>query len=133
MTSSYKRSLYSSIVRIVANVVMIGAVFLGMYMASRSPMSSMSTFCLWFFGISIPVWMGAFALIRKIRQVYVDEGATYIELPRQGASLVYWRVLEQPQHHLGFASGKARCPPSPPLWAGARSGGGGLAGRPLFL
>ena len=100
MTSSYKRSLYSSIVRIVANVVMIGAVFLGMYMASRSPMSSMSTFCLWFFGISIPVWMGAFALIRKIRQVYVDEGATYIELPRQGASLVYWRVLEQPQHHL---------------------------------
>ena len=76
MTSSYKRSLYSSIVRIVANVVMIGAVFLGMYMASRSPMSSMSTFCLWFFGISIPVWMGAFALIRKIRQVYVDEGAT---------------------------------------------------------
>ena len=41
MTSSYKRSLYSSIVRIVANVVMIGAVFLGMYMASRSPMSSM--------------------------------------------------------------------------------------------
>lgn len=101
MTSSYKRSLYSSIVRIVANVVMIGAVFLGMYMASRSPMSSMSTFCLWFFGISIPVWMGAFALIRKIRQVYADEGATYIELPRQGASLVYWRVLEQPQHHLG--------------------------------
>lgn len=100
MTSSYKRSLYSSIVRIVANVVMIGAVFLGMYMASRSPMSSMSTFCLWFFGISIPVWMGAFALIRKIRQVYADEGATYIELPRQGASLVYWRVLEQPQHHL---------------------------------
>ena len=61
MTSSYKRSLYSSIVRIVANVVMIGAVFLGMYMASRLPMSSMSTFCLWFFGISIPVWMGAFA------------------------------------------------------------------------
>ena len=58
MTSSYKRSLYSSIVRIVANVVMIGAVFLGMYMASRLPMSSMSTFCLWFFGISIPVWMG---------------------------------------------------------------------------
>lgn len=85
MTSSYKRSLYSSIVRIVANVVMIGAVFLGMYMASRSPMSSMSTFCLWFFGISIPVWMGAFALIRKIRQVYADEGATYIELPRAGA------------------------------------------------
>ena len=102
MTSSYKRSLYSSIVRIVANVVMIGAVFLGMYMASRSPMSSMSTFCLWFFGISIPVWMGAFALIRKIRQVYADEGATYIELPRQGASLVYWRVLEQPPHHLGI-------------------------------
>ena len=81
MTSSYKRSLYSSIVRIVANVVMIGAVFLGMYMASRLPMSSMSTFCLWFFGISIPVWMGAFALIRKIRQVYADEGATYIEQP----------------------------------------------------
>jgi len=46
--------------------------------------------------------MGAFALIRKIRQVYADEGATYIELPRQGASLVYWRVLEQPQHHLGI-------------------------------
>ena len=23
-------------------------------------------------------------------------------LSRQGASLVYWRVLEQPQHHLGI-------------------------------
>ncbi len=81
MTSSYKRSLYSSIVRIVANVVMIGAVFLGMYMASRSP--------------TAPAPPG--------------------------------------DRSLTFASGKARCPPSPPLWAGARSGGGGLAGRPLFL
>ena len=102
MTSSYKRSLYCSIVRIAANVVMIAAVFLGMYMASRAPMSSMGTFCLWFFGISIPVWMGAFALIRKIRQLYADEGATYIELPRHGASLVYWRVLEQPRDRLGI-------------------------------
>lgn len=102
MTSSYKRSLYSSIVRIAANMLMIAAVFLGMYKASLSPMSSMSTFCLWFFGITIPVWMGAFALIRKIRRIYADEGATYIELPRQGASLVYWRVVEQPQHRLGI-------------------------------
>lgn len=113
MTSSYKRSLYSSIVRIVANVVMIGAVFLGMYMASRSPMSSMSTFCLWFFGISIPVWMGAFALIaRSVRSTPMKAPPT--SNAPAGRSLVYWRSWNSPSTTWGsFADIRLRKSPLP--------------------
>ena len=55
--NNYKRSLYSGIIRITANLLMLGAVFLAMYMAAHTVDGSVMTFCGWFFGVSVPVWM----------------------------------------------------------------------------
>lgn len=90
--NSYKQSLYSGIIRITANLLMIGAVFLAMYMAAHTPGGSVMTFCGWFFGVSIPVWMLAGWLTRRIRRLYPAEELSWIELPGQGATFVKWTV-----------------------------------------
>ncbi|MGE9985842.1 hypothetical protein [Desulfovibrio sp. SGI.169] len=93
--NSYKRSLYVSVTRIIANLLMLGAVFLAMYQAGHSPASSLSTFCLWFFGITIPLWIGALFLTRQIARRFPAEQESLVDLPRLGRRLVRWRVLTE--------------------------------------
>ena len=104
MGSAYKRSLYSGLVRICANVFMLGSVFLAMFQAVRSPAGSLAVFCLWFFGLSIPAWAAAWFLIRRIHRRYPDSEASFVELPRYGRRLVSWRVLDAP----GWKRGSVR-------------------------
>lgn len=93
--NSYKQSLYTSLIRIAANVLMVGAVFLAMYQSARSYESSELVFCLWFFGITVPLWTGAIYLTRVVRRRFPAEHESLIDLPRRGRCLVRWRVLEE--------------------------------------
>ena len=92
--NSYKQHLYISSIRILANVLMVAAVFVAMYQSSRSFDASELTFCAWFFGITIPVWAGAFKLTRQVRRRFPAEGQSMVQLPRMGLALVSWRVLD---------------------------------------
>lgn len=104
MNNSYRRSVASAIIRIVANIVMLAAIVIAMYMASRSPSSSLGTFSLWFFAIVIPNWFCAFWLIRYFKRKYPGEEESLVDLPRLGKCLVRWRVLDdqsKPRVYLG--------------------------------
>ena len=47
--NSYKQSLYVGLIRVMANLLMLGAVFLSMYRASQwSSWPSEAVFCCWF-------------------------------------------------------------------------------------
>ena len=94
--NSYKQSLYAGIIRILANVLMVGAVFLAMREAAKpSPWPSEAVFCAWFFGITIPLWLAAYLLTRRIRRHFPAEFESLVELPRKGPQLVRWRVLDE--------------------------------------
>ena len=94
--NSYKQSFYAGLVRILANVLMLGAVFLAMHRAAQpSPWPSEAVFCAWFFGITIPVWAGAYLLTRRIRRHFPAEFESLVELPRRGPQLVRWRVQDE--------------------------------------
>ncbi len=93
--NSYKQHLYISCIRIVANVLMVAAVFVAMYQSSSSFDAAELTFCAWFFGITVPLWAGAFGLTRMVRRRFPAEGQSMVHLPRMGLSLVSWRVLDQ--------------------------------------
>ena len=98
--NSYKQHLYISGIRITANALMVAAVFAAAYQSSRSFNSAELVFCAWFFGISIPLWAGAFWLNLLVRRRFHAEGVSMVELPRKGLSLVSWRVLESSSHSL---------------------------------
>lgn len=95
MNNSYRRSISSIVIRIVANLVMLAALVLAMYKAFHSPSSSLGTFCLWFFAIVIPNWFCAFWLIRYFRRKYPGEEESLVDLPRIGKCLVRWRLIEK--------------------------------------
>lgn len=92
--NSYRQTLYSSIIRVAANAVMVGAIFVGMYQSAHSSGASELVFCAWFFGITVPTWAGAFWLTKKVRQIYPAEFQSLVELPRLGQRLVSWHVAE---------------------------------------
>ncbi|MDR1777204.1 MAG: hypothetical protein LBR31_05175 [Desulfovibrio sp.] len=92
--NSYKQSWYIGIIRVCANVCMVGAVFVAMHMAARGSLPAEAAFCLWFFGITVPVWGCAFALTRLVRKRFPAEEESLVDLPGRGPSLVRWRVLE---------------------------------------
>ena len=93
--NSYRQTLYSSIIRVAANAIMVAAVFVGMYQSARSAGASELVFCAWFFGITVPTWAGAFWLTKRVRQWYPAEFQSLIELPRLGQRLVTWNVAEE--------------------------------------
>lgn len=94
--NAYKQSLYCGSVRILANLIMVAAVFLAMYRASRVTVwPSEAVFCLWFFGVTIPVWIVAWSLCKKIRASFPAEDTTSIRLPGTGAARVRWSLREQ--------------------------------------
>ena len=90
----YKQSLYVGIIRVVANVLMLCALFFAMFIASHSQMGSFATFCLYFFGITIPVWMLAFYAIRKVRERFRADDMSVVDLPRLGRCLVRWQIRD---------------------------------------
>lgn len=93
--NSYKQSLYVAIIRILANVLMVGAVFFAMYQASRWHVwPSEAIFCLCFFCITIPTWIIAWRLTKLVRRIYPAEFQSLVSIPRMGEQLVSWRVLE---------------------------------------
>lgn len=95
--NSYKQALYVGIIRILANVIMLAAVFIAMYQASRWPAwPSEAVFCLVFFGITIPAWLAALRLTRWARRRWPAAAITLVCLPKAGEQLVQWRVLSAP-------------------------------------
>lgn len=92
--NSYKQHLFISCIRIAANMLMVVAVFVAMYLSSLSIHSGELVFCAWFFGITVSVWTAAFWLTRLVRRRFPAEGQSMVQLPRKGLSLVSWRVLE---------------------------------------
>lgn len=91
--NAYKQSLYSGITRVLANLAMVGAVFLAMRQASRPGVwPSEAVFCLYFFGITIPVWLIALWICRKVRKTWPTENLTLVTLPKLGKCLVSWSV-----------------------------------------
>ena len=91
---AFKRALWSGVVRVAANVLMLAAVFFAMYQASLRPGSSLTTFSLFFFGITVPLWLGAGWLLRFIRRRFPCEDATLVALPGRKPLLTRWRVRE---------------------------------------
>ncbi len=92
--NSYKQSLYVGSIRVVANVLMLCALFLAMFMASHSQTGSLSEFCLYFFGITIPVWILAFYAIRRVREYFHADDMSVVDLPRLGRCLVRWQIRD---------------------------------------
>ena len=92
--NSYKQSLYVGIIRVVANVLMLCALFFAMFMASRSQMGSLAAFSLYFFGITIPVWMLAFYATRRVREYFHADDMSVVDLPRIGRCLVRWEIRD---------------------------------------
>ena len=99
----YKQSLYVGFIRIAANIAMLCALFFAMYVAAHSQMGSLSAFCLYFFGITIPVWMLSFYAIRKVREHYHADDMSVVELPRIGRRLVRWQIRETPTYVVSAA------------------------------
>lgn len=89
---AFKRALWSGVVRVAANVLMLAAVFFAMYQAAQRPGSSLATFSLYFFGITVPLWLAAGWLLRFIRRRFPCEDATLVALPGRKAALTRWRV-----------------------------------------
>lgn len=67
--NEYKFDLYSKIISICANVLVLGAVTLSMFMASFQPETHLSAFCSWFFALLVPIlgaaWLGKKVLRKK--------------------------------------------------------------------
>ena len=94
--NSYRQALYTAVIRIVANILMVAALFFAMYQASRSAGAVELVFCAWFFGIIVPVWGLAIVLTRVVRRRFPAEFQSLVALPGRGPSLVHWRVADNP-------------------------------------
>ena len=93
--NQYKQSLYTGIIKIFANLVMVAAIFIAMRLASRQiAWSSEIVFCVVFFGITIPCWIFAHYLIKWIKKIWPAEDMTMVELPKRGNQLVSWSVVK---------------------------------------
>lgn len=76
---------------------MVGAVFFAMYQScGQLSWPAEAVFCLYFFGITIPVWVIALALTKWARRHWPAEQESMIQLPRVGRALVKWKVIESP-------------------------------------
>ena len=92
--NSYRQTIYSGIIRVAANAIMVAAIFVGMYQSAHTAGASELVFCAWFFGITVPTWAGAFWLTKRVRNRFPAEFQSLVELPRLGQRLVTWNVAE---------------------------------------
>lgn len=91
--NAYKQSIYSAIIRVSANILMVAAVFVAMYQASRWPgWPSEAVFCIVFFSITIPAWLAAWQLIRWTRRRWPGPAQSLVSLPGLGSQLVTWQI-----------------------------------------
>lgn len=95
--NSYRQSLYTGVIRVLANLVMVAAVFVGMYMSAHSTAASELVFSVWFFGISLPVWGAAFWLTRLVRRRWPAVGQSLVDLPKRGPCLSAGRWPRRPR------------------------------------
>ncbi|MBQ7617286.1 MAG: hypothetical protein IJS50_00265 [Desulfovibrio sp.] len=94
--NQYQEAIWLGAIRIAANLLMVGALFVAMYFASQSFGSSMLTFCLWFFGITVPVWFVAISLSKRIRRQRARDNQSMILLPNaKEPCLVEWKVCRK--------------------------------------
>ncbi|MCR5813042.1 MAG: hypothetical protein K6G15_00925 [Desulfovibrio sp.] len=92
----YREALLVGLIRIVANCLMIGAIFLAMFLASRSSGNATLTLCAWFFGITIVVWVVAAYLIKWVRRKAGASNQSFILLPgNDKPCLVEWKVIKR--------------------------------------
>ena len=91
--SRYTEAVLVGLIRIIANLLMIGAIFVAMYFASTGYGSGMLTFCSWFFGITVPVWVLALYLTKYVRRKAGASNQSFILLPGcESPCLVEWKV-----------------------------------------
>ncbi len=89
----YKRTVMLAAIRILANVIMLAAVCLAMYMSSLHPSESLSVFCQYFFGITVVTWIAAKYGCEFVRRAYADADESLVRLPgKKKAQLVRWKV-----------------------------------------
>ena len=94
--NSYKQSLFRGLIRVAANLAMLGALFFGMYQASRQiAFPSEIIFCLYFFGITIPAWIVAYYLTRLVKNIWPAEEESLVVIPGKGPTLVRWSVISE--------------------------------------
>ena len=92
--SRYTEALLVGLIRIVANCLMLGALFWAMYQASTVPGSGMLTLCSWFFGITVVVWTIAVYLTKWVRRKAGSSTQSFIVLPGSDEPcLVEWKVV----------------------------------------
>lgn len=70
--NEYKFDLYSKIISICANVLVLGAVTLSMFMASFQPETHLSAFCSWFFALLVPILGAAWLCKKMLRKKFGD-------------------------------------------------------------
>lgn len=80
--NAYKLDLYSKLLSIAANMLVLGAVTLSMYMASFSPETHLSAFCTWFFSLLVPILGAAWYAKRTLRHRY--DGTPHAHAPSSG-------------------------------------------------
>lgn len=95
--NAYKRGLYSSLMRVAANVLMLAALCLGMYQAGQHPEATLLVFSQWFFGITVPAWAAVIYGNKLLRRAFPTEydNATWVKLPRVGEIRVVWEVAAE--------------------------------------
>lgn len=91
--NAYRRTLLIGGIRILANVVTLGAVFLAMYQSFNHPAESLVVFCYWFFGITVTTWVVCGFAMSWIRRRLTDVDEGMVRLPGHRRScLVRWKV-----------------------------------------
>lgn len=101
--SAFKRELWQRAIQITANILVLAALCLGMYMASQNPDEMLAECSRWFFpllgGILLCVWVAS----RIVRHHFAADSAedtrlmSVVHLPKQGAKLVRWTVVSRPR------------------------------------
>lgn len=93
MNNAYKRYIWLIAIRVVANVLTLGALCLGMYMSYLHPSEGLLIFCQWFFGITIVTWYTAKKLCTYIRATYADPDEGIVKLPgHKKGMLMRWKI-----------------------------------------
>lgn len=82
--NEYTYDLYSKMLSIAANVLVLGAVTLSMYMASFQPETHLSAFCSWFFPLLVAIVGLAWGAKKMLRKAY-DESphARPLDVPEE--------------------------------------------------
>lgn len=90
-------------IQITANVLVLGALCLSMYMAALNPEHMLAELSSWFFpllaGILVAAWLAG-RLVRVFMGADADEDLRHLSvvlLPRVGHKLVRWTVISRPR------------------------------------